>query len=198
MNGLDDLRGAASDDLATRAPRDPLLADRVRARARRGRLTRAAVGAVGAVALAAAVPVLAAHVGGGSTGPVVAQASPCRSTVVTGVLPVWARGGFSDPKPVMPYVASASGEIVAILWQPLTGPPASPGGDKVLWVWRTPADTTAVRAFARLDGTGPALREFATDVTGPSGVSLPSAGCWRITITWPTGSDTIDLQAAQP
>ena len=97
MNGLDDLLVAAFDDLAARAPHHPLLADRVRARARRGRLTRAGVGAGGAVALAATVTVLAAHVGGGSTGPVVPQASPCRSTVVTGVLPVWARGGFSDP-----------------------------------------------------------------------------------------------------
>ena len=44
----------------------------------------------------------------------------------------------------MPYVASASGGIVAILWEPLTVPPASPDGDKVLWVWRTPADTTTV------------------------------------------------------
>ena len=42
------------------------------------------------------------------------------------------------------------------------------------------------RAVARLNGTGPALPRFATDVTGPSAVSLPSAGCWRITITWTT------------
>ena len=198
MNGLDDLLVAAFDDLAARAPHDPLLADRVRARARRGRLTRAGVGAGSAVALAATVTVLAAHVGGGSTGAVVPQASPCRSTVVTGVLPVWARGGFSDPQPVMPYVTSAGGGIVAILWEPLTGPPASADGDKVLWVWRNPAEATSVRAVARLNGTGPALPRFATDVTGPSAVSLPSAGCWRVSITWTGGSDTIDLQAAQP
>ena len=198
MTGLDHVLVAAFDDLAARAPHDPMLADRVRARARRGRRTRAGIGAGAAVALATTVAVVAAHIDDGVTGVAVPQASSCRSTVVTGVLPVWARGGFSDPQPVMPYVTSAGGGIIAILFEPLTGPPASADGDKVLWVWRNPAEATSVRAVARLNGTGPALPRFATDVTGPSAVSLPSAGCWRVSITWPGGSDTIDLQAAQP
>ncbi len=198
MTGLEDQLVATFADLAAQAPHDPMLAQRVRARARRGRLTRAGIGAGAALALATTVTVVAARVGGGTAGPVVPQASSCRSTVVTGVLPVWARGGFSDARPVMPYVTSSSGRIVAILWEPLTGPPANPDGDKVLWVWRTPADTTSIRAVARLDGTGPALAQFATDVTGPSAVSLPSAGCWRVAISWPGCADTIDLQAARP
>jgi hypothetical protein len=97
----------------------------------------------------------------------------------------------------MPYVTSASGDIVGILWEPLTAPTPDGNGDKVLWVWRKPVEGI-VTAVARLDGTGPAVSRFATDVTGPSSVSLPSPGCWRVTITWQGGSDTIDLQAARP
>jgi hypothetical protein len=67
----------------------------------------------------------------------------------------------------------------------------------VLWAWRTPV-VDGVHAVARLDGTGPAVTFVAPGVTGPSAVSLPSPGCWRVSITWSGGSDTIDLEAARP
>jgi hypothetical protein len=197
MTDLDQLLSDAFDDLAAHTPHDPALGARVRARARRSRLAGGAAlgGLAAATAAVVAVVGIGPHVGrtsGPASGP-----APCRSTVVTGVLPAWARGGFSDPRPVMPYVSSAGGGIVAIIWEPLTGPPRDSSGDKVLWVWRTPV-VDGVHAVARLDGTGPAVTFVDPAVTGPSSVSLPSPGCWRVTVTWAGGSDTIDLQAARP
>ena len=197
MTDVDQLLADAFDDLAAHAPHDPQLAARAQARARRGRLAVAvALGGV-AAATVAAVAVVALGPDPGSTSGPASGPAPCRSTVVTGVLPVWARAGFSDPEPVMPYVRSASGDIIAIIWEPLTGPPRDESGDKVLWAWRS-LQIDGLRAVARLDGTGPAVSFVKPGVTGPSAVSLPSPGCWRVTITWTGGSDTIDLLAARP
>jgi hypothetical protein len=196
MTDLDRLLADAFDDLAAHAPHDPGLAARVRARARRGLLTGGSVLAGLAAATAAVVAVVVLGPDAGSISGPASPPVPCRSTVVTGVLPTWARGGFSDPEPVMPYVRSAGGDIVAIIWEPLTGPPRDSSGDKVLWAWRDP-QTGDVRAVARLNGTGPPVTFVDPGVTGPSSVSLPSPGCWRVTITWSGGSDTIDLAAAR-
>lgn len=197
MTDLDQLLADAFDDLAAHAPHDPGLAAHVRTRARRGRL--AAGAALGGVAAATAAVVAVVGIGPqtrNTPGPGVSPAV-CRSNVVTGVLPVWARGGFSDPEPVMPYVTSANGGIVGILFEPITGPPRDKSGDKVLWVWQDPV-IEGVRAVARLEGSGPAVSFVKPGVLGPSSVSLPSPGCWRVTITWKGGSDTIDLEAARP
>jgi hypothetical protein len=195
MTDLDQLLAEAFDDLAAQAPHDPQLASSVRARVRRRRLGGGAALASVAAAAVAVVAVVEARPDAGRASSAVPGTSVCRSTVVTGVLPQWARGGFSDPQPVMPYVRSASGTIVAIIWEPLTGPPRDDSGDKVLWVWQRPASD--VHAVARLEGTGPAVSFVDPGVTGPSSVRLPSPGCWRVTITWPGGSDTIDLAAAR-
>jgi hypothetical protein len=197
MTDLDQLLADTFEDLAAQAPHDPALAAHVRTRARRGRL--AAGAALGGVAAATAAVIAVVGIGPETRtapGPAASLAA-CRSNVVTGVLPVWARGGFSDPQPVMPHVTSASGRIVGILFEPLTGPPRDDSGDKVLWVWQDPV-IQGVHAVARLDGTGPAISFVDPGVTGPSSVSLPSPGCWRVTITWKGGSDTIDLGAARP
>jgi hypothetical protein len=196
MTDLDQLIAGAFDDLAARAPHDPRLAARVRTRARRGRLAGGAAALGALVAATAAVAVVTVRPDAERAAGPASTPAPCRSAVVTGVLPTWARGGFSDPEPVMPYVRSAGGNIVAIIWEPLTGPPKDNSGDKVLWVWRDP-QIGGVRAVARLNGTGAPV-SFADNVTGPSSVSLPSPGCYRVTITWPGGSDTMDLPAARP
>jgi hypothetical protein len=197
MTDLDQLLADTFEDLAAQSPHDPALAAHVRTRARRGLLAGGAVLGGIAAGTAAVVAVVALRPDApGPSSPASAPA-PCRSTVVTGVLPVWARTGFSDPEPVMPYVTSASGNIVAIIWEPLTGPPRDDSGDKVLWAWRTPVNGGS-QAVARLNGTGPAVTFVDPGVGGPSSVSLPSPGCWRVSITWSGGSDTIDLEAARP
>jgi hypothetical protein len=129
----------------------------------------------------------------------VAPVPPCRTSVTKTVLPEWARTGFSDPKPVMPFVTSASGNVVAILFgNELSAPPRPDVANKVLWVWHQyPADLN-IRASARLDGTGPVITAGLPTPAGPSYVDLPSPGCWRLTLSWTGGSDTIDLRVLTP
>jgi hypothetical protein len=203
MNDLDELPDVFRE-LAERAPHDPHLATLVRERSRRARLFRSgavlAVAVAIAVAVVAALPGLRAARGTAAYGPGPDVVPACHSTVVRGVLPAWARSGFSDPEPVMPYVRSASGRVVAILFtERLTSPPRRDVANKVLWVWQTyPGNVADAHLTARLDGTGPAVTAGLPAPVGPSYVDLPSPGCWRLTMSWPGGTDTIDLVAVYP
>jgi hypothetical protein len=41
-----------------------------------------------------------------------------------GVIPIWARTGFSEAEPAMPHVLTRSGDVVAIVFGfPLASPP---------------------------------------------------------------------------
>jgi hypothetical protein len=204
MNDLDELLPDVLRDLAEQAPHDPDLAARVRRRARRGRMLLAGVAlaavVVAVVAAGTVLPSLRPARSTAAAGGNVAVVPACRSTVLRGVLPEWARAGFFDPEPVMPYVRSTSGNVVAILFTDrLTSPPRREVANKVLWVWQTyPAAPTDVRVAARLDGTGPAVTAGLPAPVGPSYVDLPSPGCWRLTLTWPRGQDSVDLVAVRP
>jgi hypothetical protein len=122
----------------------------------------------------------------------------CHSNVDTGVLPVWARGGFSDPKPRIPHVLGRSGRIVAILFAyPLLSPPPRDHNNKILWVARK-ANGSALRIRAqRMIGSArvgaPVSRRIAGG-PGPSIVNLPAPGCWRLTLRWAGQTDTLDLR----
>jgi hypothetical protein len=204
MNDLEDQLTGAFERLAEQAPHHPDLAGTTRRRGRRRRMNT--VAAVAAASLAAVVTGLLAapnspfHGSRHDSDIAVAPSPPCRSAVTHGVLPEWARGGFSDPRPVMPFVTSASGNVVGILFgDPLSSPPRPDIANKVLWVWHDlPADTTTLHASARLNGTGPVVTTGLPSPLGPSYVDLPAPGCWRLSLTWAGGSDTIDLQALTP
>jgi hypothetical protein len=43
------------------------------------------------------------------------RGKPCAAHVIDGVIPSWARAGFSDPNPTINYEMGASGENVALL-----------------------------------------------------------------------------------
>ena len=124
----------------------------------------------------------------------------CRSDLRTGVLPAWARGGFSDPRPRMPHVVGRGGHIVAILFgYPLLSPPAKRRNNKILWVarsaWQGQSDLR-IRA-QRVQSGRPIGRRVARTVTGgpgPSIVDLPAPGCWRLTLRWGGRSDRLDLE----
>lgn len=124
----------------------------------------------------------------------------CASAVRTGVLPVWARTGFSDPRPRMRHVLGRNGGIVAILFaNPLVVPPFEDRNNKILWVPRVPlTGLTNLRISAqRIIGTrrvgAPVARRVAGG-PGPSIIDLPSAGCWRMSLHWAHTSDVLDLQ----
>jgi hypothetical protein len=117
------------------------------------------------------------------------QAQACH--VDRGVLPTWARTGFSDPEPKMPHVIGSHGDIAAVLFgDPLAAPPLPDRANKVLWVPReTPLTFTRLTITAR-QGDRTVTRKV--DL-GPSYVDLPAAGCWRLTLSWADHEDTLAL-----
>ena len=127
----------------------------------------------------------------------------CRSEVRIGVLPVWARAGFSEARPRMPYVLGASGRVAAILWAALNSPPASNHNNKILWVSRVsnhPGSSLRIRA-QRMTGTrrdGAPVTRVVRGGPGPSIINLPAAGCWRLTLRWSGWTDQLDLQYTRP
>jgi hypothetical protein len=112
-----------------------------------------------------------------------------------GVLPEWARTGFSDPEPRMPHVVGDAGRIAAVLFgDPLTAPPAPDRGNKILWVARRTPEPPAQLTIRATQGDRTATRKV--DV-GPSYVDLPP-GCWRLSLSWTGGhEDALDLAYAE-
>ena len=123
-------------------------------------------------------------------------ALPCRSTVTRDALPTWARGGFSDDGSGVPHVFSENGDLIAVLFN---YPPASstePGeGTKILWKSRLPQEPMQpLRIEAIPDGGTAALTREILGGAGPSLVQLPTAGCWRLALSWSGHRDRIMLQ----
>jgi hypothetical protein len=128
-----------------------------------------------------------------------AALKPCDSRVLYGVLPVWARGGFSSPRPRMPHVLSASGQLTAILWaNPLLSPRPKNHNNKILWVARVPDSSGAdlhisAQRMIGASKVGSPVARTLKGGPGPSIINMPAAGCWRFTLHWAGKSDAIDL-----
>lgn len=154
-----------------------------------------------AVALLAIVVLGHAHPAGRAVGPAGdgAGAAVCRPQVVDGVLPVWARAGFSDRRPRMRYVLGESGRIAAILWGSLDSPPSTVHSNKILWVSRVsvrPLGNLTIQAQEMAASTprGAPVTRTVPGGPGPSIINLPAAGCWRLTLRWSGWTDHLDLQ----
>jgi hypothetical protein len=161
---------------------------------------RRVLAAVAALALAAAVVVLVTRAESGEGRPSAARG--CRSAVSTGALPAWARAGFFGPQPPrVPHVLGTHGRIVAILFGgTLHAPPSPDLRNKILWVSPTGGEEPLRIDATRADGRAHARRVIA-DGPGPSYVDLPSAGCWRLVLSWGaagTERDSLDLAYAPP
>jgi hypothetical protein len=158
---------------------------------------RGTVGAMSAAALWALV-----LAGRGASGPPPTRVSACASRVKTDVLPKWARGGFSDRKPRMPYELGRAGNIAALAWGfPLLSPPPRTHTNKILWVSRvtTQPGSNLRIAAQRMQGTRPvgaAVSRRVPGGPGPSIVNLPASGCWRMTLRWSGRVDSLDLDYA--
>ncbi len=126
-------------------------------------------------------------------------AGACDGAVRTGVLPEWARAGFSDPRPRIPHVIGRSGRIAAILFgYPLQSPPSTHRSNKILWVSRRAVRPLSdLRVVAQRIGGGHRIGKPAARVVaggpGPSIVDLPAAGCWRLELRWSGRRDSLDL-----
>ena len=149
-----------------------------------------------------AVSLLAIVVAAGAPAGTASSMPPCHSVVHHGVLPSWARTGFSDPRPRLPHVLGRSGEIAALVFgYPLRSPPAKDRGNKILWVSRRqvkPLSDLRIHA-QRMDGrhrVGRPVTRVVVGGPGPSGIDLPAPGCWRLMLRWSGRTDELDLQYA--
>jgi hypothetical protein len=127
-------------------------------------------------------------------------ARACHPVVRHGVLPAWARTGFSAPRPRMPHEIARHGRIAALLFGfPLTSPPRKDVNNKILWVshvGQRPGDDLLIRA-QRMRGTrklGASVHRRVVGGPGPSGVDLPRAGCWRLSLRWSGHTDRLDVR----
>lgn len=119
----------------------------------------------------------------------------CAADVPSRVLPEWARTGFSEPNPAMPFVLGDRGDIVAIVFgYPLYSPALPDRSNKILWVSRVPQEPgEPLEIEARLDGTGDPVTQQVSGGAGPSIVDLPAAGCWHLRLMWSGHTDSMRL-----
>ena len=128
----------------------------------------------------------------------------CRANVRHTVLPVWMRGGFSGPNPRMAYTVGKKGQIGGALFGwPLRSPPLPDRGNKILWVPRNVPKGVAplwirLQKMSGAQPIGAPVRRIIKTGPGPSIVDVPSAGCWRATLTWSGRRDTLDLVYTAP
>jgi hypothetical protein len=117
----------------------------------------------------------------------------CGSPVDRGPLPEWARTGFTGDTST-PHVLGDHGDILAVVFgDPLTANRTDEMANKILWVARADPDPGDLTIAATLDGTTTPQTRSVPGGPGPSIVDLPRAGCWRLTLTWPGHTDTLDL-----
>ncbi len=196
MNTMDQLLQEAFDDLAAKAPHDEALSATI---GRRSKYRRA----VTIAPLAAALAVLGVVgtivlVRPPAVDPAASAPSAC-APIRTAVLPTWARAGFSDPKPSMPFVTSKSGAMVAIIFaNPLISPALPDLGNKILWV--TNDDDSAgdgLHIAGHLEGGTATMTATVDGGPGPSLINVPVAGCWQFDLSWGSHRDTIDIPYAK-
>lgn len=131
-----------------------------------------------------------------------AATGACRTHVLGGSLPVWARGGFHPPNQKIAHVMSAKGELAAILWaNPLLSPPPRNHNNKILWVSRVatnPVSNLRISAQRMIGSTraGSPVTRTVSGGPGPSIINVPAAGCWRFSLRWSGHSDNVDLRYA--
>ena len=196
------LRGAADDIAVGAAPARALAAAGRRRRHRR----RTALGAAAAAAVAVVAVAVPTALNAQRSTPTARPANPaptasgrtCVDPVPSRVLPGWARAGFSEARPRIPFVVGDKGDIAAILFaQPLTAPPPADHNNKILWVSRVGVGSSLRISAALADGSARAVRVVAGG-PGPSIVDLPKPGCWHLTLHWGQSSDSLDLAYRAP
>ena len=192
---------AATDDIDVPLAPTRALATAGTSRRRRRRVV-AGLGAAAAVAaVAVAVPVALGVGHPDRTAPPVGSTAPagfCVNPVPSRLLPEWARSGFSDPRPRIPYVLGDHGDIAAILFaQPLTSPPSADHNNKILWVSRV-AGGSSLHITATLPDGSASVTRVVDGGPGPSIIDLPRAGCWHLALDWGAGTDSLDLAYVAP
>jgi hypothetical protein len=115
-----------------------------------------------------------------------------------GNAPAWT--AFARAPEALPYVVSAHGNAVGFVWaDPLHSGAPKGTANKILWVVRDNSMTAGpltinARAPQGSSAKSVSHREPPIGVgLYPSTVDLPVPGCWHFTLTWSTGTATVDL-----
>jgi hypothetical protein len=136
----------------------------------------------------------------GTAGAASSAPALCKPAVDNGVLPPWARGGFSDAKPRIAHITGRSGTIMAILFaNPLEAPPPKDHNNKILWVARADIQSyinlwIGAQRMVGAHTVGSRVNRLVRGGPGPSIINLPTAGCWRLALRWAGHSDTLDVR----
>ena len=129
---------------------------------------------------------------GAGPSPAATSKTPCKPDVRHGVLPKWARTGFSAPRPRLPHSVARHGRIAALYFGfPLTAPPRKSVANKILWVshvGQRPGEDLLIRAqrmrgrrllgapvHRRVEG-GPARRASTSRAPGAGGCGCGGRG----------------------
>jgi hypothetical protein len=195
---LADLLQDAAEGLPVPAAPVPAIVERGARQRRLRRLRQAGAAAFAVLALAGAATFVYLRTPG-DVRP--ASAPGCPARLVPQVVPEWARTGFSEAEPLMPLVLGDRGRIVAIVFgEPLLAPADDvQHSNKILWVPKEYGEHGPLLIDAVPESGGPAVHREVPEGPGPSGVDLPAAGCWRLTLTWGGGlTDTMSLRYTAP
>ena len=104
---------------------------------------------------------------------------------VNGVLPTWARSGWSPTTQLVRHLLRTDQAIVAVPFGwPLRDPAHQPSdhANKILWIAK--ADGGPLHIVATEQATGETAITELPNGPGPSIVDMPRAGCWRFALTW--------------
>ncbi|MBV9606856.1 MAG: hypothetical protein JO027_17205 [Solirubrobacterales bacterium] len=169
---------------------------------------------------AAAVPVLLLAACGGSGGSggsgtstmrrIASVADPPRcvpAAIHNGAPPSWTDAAWAESSPGfrVPYALASGGAAAAFFFAPTlrAGHPTNPS-NKVLWVVRYPRNGNPLEIVARL-GRDPSelvrsswpADSFPGEIY-PSGVDLPTPGCWHLELTWGSHRASVDVEVHPP
>ncbi|MFS8477395.1 MAG: hypothetical protein FWJ93_00190 [Micromonosporaceae bacterium] len=120
-----------------------------------------------------------------------------QTPLLVGGAPRWAEGAPDD----LPYVMSREGNLVGVLFgHPLRASSGTEGRrNKILWRVREPRNGSDLRLTlhpAAGDGPSVTVTEPAGAGPGeiyPSGVDVPTAGCWSVVAEWDGHRATLEL-----
>jgi hypothetical protein len=101
----------------------------------------------------------------------------------------------------IPHALSHEDNLVAVLFAGSlrAGANVANPSNKILWIVRDPRDGKELRLkLRRVDGTGEPVTQVEQADSGPgeiypSGVDVPTAGCWHVLASWNGYTATMEL-----
>ena len=163
-----------------------------------------ALTAAAAILLAGCSSTTGAPAGSPPSHPSVLAVGCTEYPVLSGTQPQWLEDAGAGNNPAgLPYVISKPAIAAGFLFGfPLrAGHPVEPS-NKILWVVRKPRDGYPLIVTGHpADASAPIVNDTFPDNAGPgeiypSGIDVPSAGCWDFTLRWAGNTSRVDLDYA--